>query len=69
MPFYLSWTERLINASVNFLNIQYGTKNTERAKISNPTVQLIKPYAIDDSGIDYVKVNDQFLYTIHIDGF
>lgn len=49
IPFYLSWTEKLINTSTDFLNIQYGTKNTERDKISNPMVQLIKPYAIDDS--------------------
>lgn len=66
----VSYVESAVNAAMSAFELKYGTKETERsAKTSNPTLQLLKPYAIDDTELSHLKVNDQYLYTIHVDYF
>ena len=67
---YINYSEKVANGILKQFELKYGTKNTERdKKESNPIVQLLKPSAIDDSNLSYTKINDQYLYTIHIDYF
>lgn len=65
-----SWIEVAVNSALRQFELQYGTRESERGlKVSNPLLQLLKPYAIDDSNLSYLKVNDQYTATIHIDYF
>gem|GEM_PF-5609469 len=66
----LSYIENVVNKISNNFKAGYSINNTEgRSIISNNILQLLKPYSIDDSNINYLKINDQFLFTIHIDYF
>lgn len=59
----LSFTEGVINFGIEMVR-----ENTQSIK-SNDVLQKIKPFSIDDSHMEYLKINDQYLYTIHIHRF
>lgn len=68
-PFAIRAAELGINAMSSVIGVGYGTKSSEREKVSNRTLQLLKPYSIDDSETGFCTVNGQYLFTVHIDSF
>lgn len=73
LPYETKWLNKKVEQAMNMffkkITIKYGVNDIERKKISNDTLQLVKPYSIDDSNMNYLKINDQYLYTVHIDYF
>lgn len=65
---FIKFTEKIINKMIDLWSLSYS-EVWNREVVSNEILQLIKPFSIDDSSLDYVKINDQFCYTIHINRF
>jgi len=64
--FLLKQWERWINFVSSFIaKEESGGLN----KKSNNILQLIKPFSINDSEMEYLKINDSYSFTIHINRF
>jgi hypothetical protein len=54
-----------LNALIAASNLGFQHYPNVKVK-SNPILQLLKPYSIDDTNMEYVRINGQYLFTIHI---
>ncbi len=57
--------EKIINLSLK----KFAETNQNKNKKSNSQNQLLKPFSIDDSNMWFLKINDSYTYTIHINKF
>lgn len=62
----LSNAEKWLNFITSYL---FKSEENVLNKHSNNTTQLIKPFSIDDSNMDYLIINNNYSFTIHINRF
>lgn len=53
----------------NSINIHWRKEKKRVIPESNPILQLIKPFAIDNSNMNYLKINNTYTFTYHINRF
>lgn len=63
-------SEQAINFVFSILSPSVATrsKNTPELR-SNQILQVVKPFYLSDESMSYCRLNDQYLFTIHIDWF
>jgi len=67
--FFENLWEKIFNNTSSFLIPNYWTKENKKSSKSTNLLQLIAPFSIDNKNINHLKINDQYLYTIHINRF